>query len=84
MAIYSEYGTKKCQKPAIDGKSVAKTSKYSSSLISVPIGSLSLINPEKIKTIPTKKRENCAINFISCKWIYVTNRNLKITILGSK
>jgi hypothetical protein len=35
------------------GENSAKTSKYSSNLIAVPTGSLSLINPEKMNKQPT-------------------------------
>src|SRR5690606_14380581 len=45
-------------------KSELKTSKYSSSLIAVPAGSLILIRPEKINSTPTKIQQKRVIHFI--------------------
>jgi hypothetical protein len=55
-AIANAYGTKK-------GRFKTGSLKYSSNLNEKPIGSFSLIKPEMMKSIPTKSRENCVINF---------------------
>ena len=54
MDRISAYGIQNFQKPAIKAKSTENTSKYSSSLSWVPIGSFNLMRPEKMK-IPTNK-----------------------------
>jgi hypothetical protein len=51
IAMTSAYGSKKEKKEEM---SPAKTEKYSSILIAVPIGSLTLISPLKMNNPPTK------------------------------
>ena len=51
IAIANENGTKK-------GRLKTGSPKYSANLYEKPTGSFSLINPEMIKRIPTKIREN--------------------------
>ncbi|MEY3405739.1 MAG: hypothetical protein RL161_1169 [Bacteroidota bacterium] len=55
MEISRDHGIKTVKK---DPKSAANTSKYSCILISVPMGSFSLIKPEKMNNPPTKNLEN--------------------------
>jgi hypothetical protein len=57
-AIANENGTKK-------GKLKTGSPKYSANLYEKPSGSFSLINPEIIKSIPTKILENWVILFLS-------------------
>jgi hypothetical protein len=60
----NELWAKNINKPCKEGKSWAKTSKYSSSLIPVPTGSTTFTNPEKVNITPTIIRAICENSFI--------------------
>ena len=66
-AIAKAYGTKK-------GRFKTGSLKYSSNLKEKPMGSLSLIKPEMMKSNPTNSLENCVIKFfISNVWYFFLN-----------